>query len=270
MDWLGYTISVPQMKVEIPGEKLQDLLHECTAWLAKTRANKIMIQSLVGRLIYVANVIFPARKFTGRILATLRAMKDGDLVTLSVPFQADVRWFVEYASLSNGLYLLTPTRPCFEIFCDSSLYGGGGVSGNYCYSWIYTPSHMRKYKDIHHLEAINIIVAYQTLAPLYNQSPADVVIKTDNIASSFALSTGKTKDTVLGACARQIWLFAASNCHEIYIEHIPGESIPLADALSRMSRDASKAQSVNDAVNVLNLVVLPPVLNNYVFFDNSL
>lgn len=90
------------------------------------------------------------------------------------------------------------------------------------------------------------------------------------MASSWALSTGKTRDQVLAACARQLWLFATTNSHEIKIKHKKGAGIPIADALSSMSRDSVKAKIVEAAVSKHNLIFVTPVLNDYVFFDFDL
>lgn len=193
MEWLGYEVDSQLMKISIPQEKLDQLLSDCTAWLSKSRANKAMVQSIAGRLIYVGNCILPARKFTVRILSTLRAMPESGWTTLSKGFKSDIAWFLEYAKMANGVYLFSPDRPVIEIICDSSLYGGGGMSENLCYTWPYSKSHMTRFKDIHHLEAINILVAYETLAPRFDLTPARVILWTDNIASSFALSTGKNE-----------------------------------------------------------------------------
>ena len=53
------------------------------------------------------------------------------------------------------------------------------------------------------------------------------------MGSQQALHTGKTKDKVLAACARQLWVDAAIHDHTVQIVHKPGADIPLADALSR-------------------------------------
>lgn len=270
MEWLGYLVNSNKMSISIPHDKLQQVVEECSLWPLKTKANKRMIQSIAGRIIYVANCIPPARKFTARVLAALRMLQDEGWITLSDDFKADIRWFVHYAQVSNGIHFYRPHTTKINIECDSSMFGAGGVATPYCYAWEYSTEHMNRFTDIHHLEAINIIVAYQTLAAPQKITPATVIIWTDNMASSWALSTGKTKDQVLAACARQIWLFAATNSHEIEIRHKKGLDIPIADALSRMSRDLVKAKVVKSAVESHNLVFVTPILNDYVFFDSTL
>lgn len=163
--------------------------------------------------------------------------------------------------LSNGVYLFDPSCPTINIQCDSSLFGGGGLATPYCYTWYYKRNHMRRFSEIHQLEAINLLVAYQTLAPQFNLHPALVVILTDNMASSFALMSGKTKDPTLASCLRQLWLLAAANCHHIQIQHVYGHDIPIPDALSRMEKDRMKFDLVKSAVSDLKLTCVNPVLN---------
>lgn len=90
------------------------------------------------------------------------------------------------------------------------------------------------------------------------------------MSSSQALMSGKTKDEVLASCAREFWLEAAKNGDKIDIEHRPGTSIPLADALSRMANDPAKADYVKTAVAQNKLSFVQPVINNYSFFDLSI
>ena len=67
-----------------------------------------------------------------------------------------------------------------------------------------------------------------------------IVVHTDNMASKFALTTGKTKDPVLAACSRQLWLDASVADHTVEIRHKPGALIPLPDALSRFNEPSKR------------------------------
>lgn len=209
--WLGYHIDTTNMTVAVPSEKLTEVLQLCQSWITKKRANLRMIQSLAGRLLYVANCITPARRFMSRVLAALRALDNKKWVTLGHEFKLDLRWFLYYAELANGRFYYTPERNKSEIECDSSLLGAGGVAGRYYYSWLYSDEHTTTYSHIHHLEAINLLVAYPTLAPLVTQPGDQVIISTDNISSSYALETGRTKDSVFAKCSREMWLLATIN-----------------------------------------------------------
>lgn len=199
---------------------------------------------------------------------TLRAMGQRDWTTIGSEFKADVRWFLEYAREANGMFLMPVETREANIFCDSSLYGAGGHDDNKYYTWVYTVGHRTTYKDIHHLEAINVVVAYKTLAPTISTRPVTVCIWTDNMASSLALETGRTRDTVLAACAREIWLLAARYNQSVTIRHISGSKIPLADALSRASFDNRLDKEAQKYVTRLGLRQTAPVLDQYKFFSS--
>lgn len=270
VEWLGYHVDSTSLSITIPMEKLQEILSECERWLSRDKASKRMIQALVGKLIFISNCIRPGRKFLARILATLRNMKDNNWTTLSVPFKADIKWFLCYAKAANGIFLCTPNKPLLQIECDSSLHAGVGNTEGFYYAWQYSNNHKEAYPQIFQLEAINIVVAFKTLARALNVSPAHVIVWTDNITSSYALQTGRTKDALLASCARELWLLAAKLNHHIEIKHKRGVQLPLADALSRMFHNHDKALLAHRLISAQALRSLPPELHKYNFFDTSL
>lgn len=270
LDWLGYTVDSNAMTITIPTTKLKEVLQDCKAWLNKTRANKQTIQAIVGRLVYISNCVIPGRKFIARILGTLRAMGDRHWTTLTQDFKADLRWFATYAERANGFSLVNPQRQIFNIECDASLLGAGGNSSSHCYEWVFSKAHRTSFLPIHHLEAINIVVAIRTLLPRKTVGPLLINVWTDNSASAWALQTGRTKDQILAACAREIWLIASLHNHTIVINHKPGVDLPLADALSRAAHSAAKANLAKSIIARRNLRKIEPVLNDYVFFSSFL
>lgn len=270
VEWLGYHIDTVLMTISIPQAKLAEVLEECRHWLTRKRVTRTMVQSLAGRLSHVAGCIRHARKFLTRILGALRGDPTKKWITIDNEFLKDVKWFYLYADVANGVSLYAPNIPQLIIECDSSLVGAGGNTDDFCYTWRYNAQHTKRFPVIHQMEAVNILVAYRTLAHHQSQAPIRVLILTDNISSSSALMTGRTKDVVLGACARELWLEAARHDDIISIEHTPGTSIPLADALSRMASDKTKADYVYDAISSKKLTLIEPVLKNYKFFDNDL
>lgn len=135
---------------------------------------------------------------------------------------------------------------------------------------MYNDKHVKRFPVIHQLEAINIVVAFRTLAHRHDITSARVTILTDNSASSHALQSGKTKDSVLASCARELWLEAARCDHEIVIEHKPGVELVLSDALSRRHAEGIKAELADSIIRANNLTVVLPCLNDYVFFNIDL
>lgn len=96
------------------------------------------------------------------------------------------------------------------------------------------------------------MVAVKTLIPSV-PSPYKLCIKTDNIASAQVLMTGKTKDSVMAACARELARHAIDHQIEIDIEHVPGRDMILADALSRCSLDMAMQDKARMLVTQMGL-----------------
>lgn len=186
-----------------------------------------------------------------------------DWTTLTQEFRADVQWFLLYSETANRLSLISPIKEYVYIECDSSLLGGGGNSDRLFYKWEYSDQHRSRYPNIHMLEAVNLLVAYRTLCPP-NTAGKCIVIATDNLASHFALTTGRTRDSILGACARELWLEAA-RADEIV--HKQGSQIPLADALSRFYSDPSKALLALKVTADRNLSEISPNIQGCAFFN---
>lgn len=269
--WLGYSIDTIKMEVSVPSEKLNEVLDLCNTWLSRARANKRMLQSFVGKILHVAPCIRHSRKFTARMLATLRAMELKNWTTVSSDFKADVLWFRQYAVEANGVSLFSPDiQYLVTIECDACLTGAGGNTEKLYYEWVFSKDFMAKYETIHQIEAINIVVAFRTLCPNISLQGNGVLIFTDNLSSAYALSTGVTKDPILAACARELWLEGAIRDVEIKITHKPGSLIPLADALSRASVDQSKRSYADCEIKKRALTRLPPTLHHYQFFDPNI
>ena len=122
--------------------------------------------------------------------------------------------------------------------------GFGGIFLNQCYA-LSIPKNFNNYSIVH-LEMLNIVVALKIWATQW--SCRKLRIKCDNIAVVDILTSGKTKDSVLALCARNIWLIAAIFNISIHIEHIPGKNNVVADLLSRFKFDTASWQSLHQHV----------------------
>ena len=251
MEWLGFHFNTRDMEITIPQPKLLKVLELMDTWMEKTHASRRDLQCLAGKLNHIALCVLPARRFMARILSSLRAAPQTGRVKLDEEARRDIHWFVRYAEASNGRLLLRPTLDQFPIECDACLEGGGGFSRDQYYSvrfpleWILT-------HHISRLEALNIIIAVKSLIPDDLHS-TEVVIKTDNIAAAYSLTTGKAKDPVIASCAMELWLIAATRQLTITVVHVPGESLVLADALSRRHKSPDFEAYIEQTVNTMNL-----------------
>ena len=233
LEWLGFVFDSNQLSVSVPQEKLDELLRETRDWLHRKFATKQQIQSLAGKLNHISLCVRPARRFMSRILEALRDIGDAARIEINQDFKLDVRWFCEFAKLSNHRMLLEPKLPFLNLECDACPQGGGGFSDSQFYE-IAFPKAISGTLNISQIEALNLVLALKTLIPA-SLTNARILVKTDNTGAQCALSTGRTRDSVLAACAREVWLISAVKQVDILIHHAPGESLVLADALSRAS-----------------------------------
>ena len=257
LEWLGFLFNSDELSVSIPQEKLDELLTETQAWLHRKHATKQQIQSLAGKLNHISLCVRPARRFMSRILETLREIGEAPRIELTQAFKLDVRWFCEYARLSNHRILLEPKLPFLNLECDACPQGGGGFSDTAFYEIIFTSTYVQSL-NISQIEALNLVLALKTLIPP-SMTNTRVLIKTDNTGAKCALSTGRTRDPILAACAREIWLISAVKQVDILIHHAPGESLILADALSRASFDPRLGKLARSLVLERRLSRVKPV-----------
>ena len=257
IEWLGYHFDSNLMTITIPQEKLRQVQQEAATWTTKTTATKAQLQSLAGKLNFIGNCVQPARRFMNRVLTTLSEAHSKDTVDVSPELKKDVIWFRDFAAHFNGKLLIEPKLPLLTLECDACPKGGGGFSPTEYYSFCFPQSYTTDY-HISQLEAVNAVMAVKTLTPTSYFS-GRVLIKTDNSATMFALSTGKTKDPVLAACARELWLFSAIRQLDILIHHTPGQDLVLADALSRESFDPTLRDKAKTLVAALKLSRAKPV-----------
>ena len=81
------------------------------------------------------------------------------------------------------------------------------------------------------MEMINILVAMRLFASHW--SCKKVLVKCDNQAVVSVLTSGRTKDLYLSACAHNVWYCAATNDIDARFVHIRGTANTVADLLSR-------------------------------------
>ena len=256
MEWLGFHFDTINMQITVPMSKLLEVQELAATWSVKTRATRRDLQKLAGKLNHISQCVLPARKFMARILRLLRTAPAWGTVPVDAGLRKDVLWFTNYAKHCNGRLLLRENLPSFNIQCDACPEGGGGFSDTQYYSTRFDDDMAKSY-HISQIEALNIVLAIKTLVPADLRS-AELVITTDNSAAMHTLNTGKTRDPVLSACSRELWLFAALRELSVTVNHAPGATLVLADALSRRHKSGEYQDLVTQMTRQLNLLPVAP------------
>ena len=231
--WLGIVFDTVKRTIEVPEEKLRNIIGELEYWRNKGNATRREIQSIIGKLLHIAKCVKPARLFIGRMLCTLRRAPDRGRISLDADFRQDIKWFLDFLPSYNGVSVMKHLEmlPDHEIYLDACLTGCGAISGSHFYH-VQFPEFIRK--ENHHisrLELLNIMVACQAFCELWKQH--SVCVYCDNEAAVTVLQSGRSRDPYMLSCARQIWMFSAQYEFTVVAKHMKAEHMTLPDALSR-------------------------------------
>ena len=232
---LGIEFDSVHMTKAIPKPKLKEIQSELKRWIHKSAATKNELQSLAGKLLFVAKCSKPARLFINSILSDLRAAPDSGYTPLSEATLSDIHWFMSLMPLYNGISLIhhPPGGATIPVDLDACLTGVGCKSGSLYYMEELPPFITDLHLTITHLEMLNIVVATRLFASQWSKHTIN--LGCDNLASVAVLQSGKARDPLLAGCAKQIWLFATANDFNIVPFHRSGlemQSLGI-DALSR-------------------------------------
>ena len=226
---LGVQIDTVQGTIAVPPEKLQKIMHMCTAWENRSQVRKRDLQSLLGSLMHITKCVKSSRSFLNRMLQNLRNAKNADIVELNEEFYKDLTWFKNFLPHFNGVCLYNHQLLQGIVQVDASLQGLGGRWNNCVYS-LQIPLGMDNL-GIVQLEMLNVYLALRIWAKYW--AGRRVRFECDNQAVVTVLKTGRTRDPVLAAYARNIQMLASVFDIEVTVIHLPGIQNTVADLLSR-------------------------------------
>ena len=118
-----------------------------------------------------------------------------------------------------------------QVELDACLSGCGAVAGDQFYAARFPESVTGAGHTIAHLELLNVVVALKMWSDRW--AGWTVQIYCDNLNSVYVLQSGRSRDSFMQACAREVFLVTAAGDIDIQVCHRPGLSMIWADALSR-------------------------------------
>jgi len=241
MTFLGVLFNTITMTMEVTPERLEEISKLVAEWLRKPEASLRQVQSLVGKLNFVAACVRSGRVFICRLINWMKDLYSyAPHVLVPVPFevQKDICWWDKFLSQYNGISIMVYedwSMPDAVFSTDACLSGCGGIfDGNYFHADF--PSFVRE-KDwsIAVLELLGVIVALKLWA--HNFKSKRIRIYCDNESVVQILNTGKSKCLLLQEGLREVcFLMALAQC-EIRAVHLSSEENRVADCLSRWSQD---------------------------------
>ncbi|CAC5366108.1 unnamed protein product [Mytilus coruscus] len=235
MSFLGVWFDTENMTMEITPDRLVEIFDLVSFWLNKDTASLKEVQSLIGKLNFIASCVRPGRIFISRILNFLREFKNEDCVLeVSLELKHDLLWWSEFLEIYNGVSLLNLqewTEPDEYMASDACLVGCGGVSNGQFFHCVFPDFIVQQNLHINALELLSVIVCLK----LWGQKGRKICIQCDNMVSVQVINQGKSRSRFLQACLREICFICAIKECELRAIHIDGIDNRLPDMLSRWS-----------------------------------
>ena len=233
MLFLGILFDSVEMNMQIDMDRIVAVREELEAWENKTSATKKEIQSIVGKLSFMAKCVRPGRLFIARMLETLKGCADKGRTELDREFLMDIKWWKEVMPRFNGVSLI-PGKWSQEdevLSVDACLTGAGGKCENEFFHTVFPEMVMQQTKDINQRELLTILVALKLWGKkLHNRR---LKILCDNQASVRVMVSGRAKNRFMQSCLREIVYITATEEVEVFPVHIEGCNNRDADLLSR-------------------------------------
>ena len=242
---LGVEIDTEKFTVFITKDKIEEIISLCKKWTDKTYCSKKELQSLLGKLLYITKCVKSSRFFLNRMLELLRNAGKRERIVITAEFRRDLNWFDQFSQKFNGTAFFSHIPVKHNIELDACLQGLGARWGNSVYAVALPLGY--KQMTIVHLEMLNIMVTIRTWGKFW--AGQKICIHCDNQAVVCVLTTGKTKDSILAAIARNILMEISQFDINLKTVHIKGKCNQVADSLSRWFLDRNCQKIVYEAIS---------------------
>ena len=205
------------MTMSVAPFRLAEILSLLKSWCLQKSCAKSALQSLVGKLMFVAKCVRQSRIFVCHILDLLRSIKSpAHHVRLTSEFRKDIRWWQIFLPHYNGVSLI-PTSPWSvpdAVFAtEACLSRCRGVSWTEYFQSVFPDFVATVCTAIHHLELLVVMVPVHLWGQYWRGRRIQLFC--DNEAVVSVINTGRTKDAVLATCLREIWLQSARGEFEL-------------------------------------------------------
>ena len=241
LEFLGVTFDSQTMTLEISAQKMNDIMAEINTWLLRGSAHRREVESLIGKLQFMAKCIKAGRIFLARLINWIRTMNRTDKYSIPRDARKDIAWWGRCAEQFNGtslLWLHKELEVDTVVATDTCLVGYGGTHDGQYFRGRFPAS--LKNKNIAHLEILAVLsplkIWGEDLRGRY------FWIHVDNEAVATVLNTGASRDTYLQDVLREIALIAAKYQFVIKAKHIAGISNRVPDWLSRWHEIGARKQ----------------------------
>ena len=268
--YLGVQFNSVSMQMSVPPEKLCEIKEEIRRWERKTTITKKELQSLLGKLFWVAKVVRFSRPFMGRLLEQLRSaskIPDKKKMKFSQESKKDIKWWNRYLEVFNGISMIINEDPIplsyeqlldkpYDIMAGDATPTGGGAWHGTEYWSDPLPHHLQDPQiPIHVKEFWVLIVAAKLWGDLWTGRA--VVLYCDNDSVVETITKRKPRDSVLLSLLREFLFIVVTKKFIPVLRKIDTKKNEIADFLSRRYDEAG-AKKIFSKFGLTNMVDVCP------------
>jgi hypothetical protein len=196
LTFIGVQFDSNKLTMEVTPDRLDEIHSILADWSHKKTATKRDLQSLIGKLQYVAKCVRAGRIFISRLLRQLCKLNhQSHKFTLSNEFRKDLSWWSAFLVKFNGVCMLSGSdwsEPDAEFATDACLTGCGGINASFYFGRPFPSSILSANLHISALEILTVLIAVRLWCKSY--TGLRIKIHCDNSASVTVLNSGRTKD----------------------------------------------------------------------------
>ena len=266
IQFLGITLDSQTMTMEIPRDKIKEIMKELDTWTYRTKATRTEAESLVGKLQFMGKCVKPGRVFIARLINWMKTLSRQGKHTIQLEARKDIAWWGRFLPQYNGISIIwMQAVPGTDtvIATDASKKGFGGIAGQQYFRGEFPPEWENR--NIAELEIMAVIIALKIWGTRLQAKY--FWIHVDNEAVATVINSGAARDPQLQTALREIAMIAAQHQFIIKCKHISGVSNRIPDWLSRWGEPKARKLFREYAQNKnLKECELPP---NHLEYNNK-
>ena len=233
LTWTGTTYNSITMIMSIDQSKIEETLELVRQVIVTSKITLKEMKVLLGKLQHSIKLCPGGRCFLNRLLGMRKDMSEVGLFPLTDGAKEDLIWFIRFLEVFNGKAVIRSLfTPNVILFVDACLVGGGSLwEGETFSSFKWSDDVLSWGLAINELELFNVLIALRIWKD--KLSGKTVRIWCDNSSSVRAMFSGKTHNTFMASCLRELWWISCTADIFLGCDHVPGKENDNADVLSR-------------------------------------
>lgn len=232
--FLGINIDTVRMMLELPPNKLADLMRLIDKFFTMRRASKKQLQSLAGKLNWSAQVVRGGRSYLRRILDLMNNLRaQHHKIKLTDEFFKDLHWWKSCLNLFNGRAIV-PAHIVTNVVAIDACTQASGCFWDGRWQYVNWEKDCPDARNLHinEQEVLSALIAVRQWAPWWSKSM--VLFGTDNITTRAAIHKKTSKNPLIMAAVREILAWSILWDFDFDAYHIPGIYNAIPDSISRL------------------------------------